>query len=387
MTPEGPISQALRPMSRRGPSAKKIALWRYEIVEAALDPTLTREQRGKLLRRVSRTPVRWPNGSDRRVSAATLYRWIAAYKAGGLDALRPKRRRDRGRRRAPLPDEVVESALRELQDDPEQPWDFLLAVLEADFPDVPISRSTLHRRVSRTPEYKRLRRQARGKRRKRFVAREPHQRWQADAKGPFTVRLVSGEEVEVHVLTVLDDATRAVLAARVVASPDLGAAVLTFRLAAERWGICEEYYADKASIFDAHAFRAGMADLGCRRIGTRAGNAQARGKIEAYHRVLGSAFVKRLPRQQVVDLVHLQQLLEGMIEGYSQVRRHRGIRQAPRDALGGRVSPRGVPRSRLHEAFLEEKRKKTDRVTGEVDLQEAGRSARARPRDVFRSPW
>jgi putative transposase len=357
---------------RKTPAPKKVALWRYEVIEAALDEGLTRKGRSQLLRRISRAPLRWPTGADRKVSVSTLYRWIDAYRKGGLDALRPKPRKDRGKRRAPLPDEVVGTALRYLQDDPDQPWTFLLAVLQADFPEVPIARSTLHRRVVATSEYKRIKRVARGRRRRtRFVAREPHQRWQADSKGPFTVRFASGEEVQVHVLTILDDASRAVLAARVVESPDLGAAVLTFRLAAERWGLCKQYYADKASIFDAHAFRAGMADLGCTRIATRKGNAPARGKIEAYHRSLGNWFVKRLHVQVVVDLVHLQQLLDAMVEVLYQPHRHRGLRMPPKEALAGRVSPRQVPRSRLHEAFLEEKRKKAHRVTGEVDLQEA----------------
>jgi putative transposase len=357
----------------RRPAPKKIALWRYEVIEAALAEELTRAERAKLLKRISRTPLRWPSGEDRRVSVATLYRWLQAYRQGGLQALRPKRRRDRGTRRAPLSQEVVGAALRSLLEDPEQPWTFLLAVLRVDFPTERITRSTLHRRVTAEPAYEEVRRARRSlrRRRKRFVARKPHRRWQADAKGYFEVRLASGEVVKVHVLTILDDATRAVLAARVVSSPDLGAAVLTFRMAAERWGLPEQYYADKASIFDAHAFRAGLAELGTQRTPTTAGNAQARGKIEAYHRVLSGWFVKRLRVQKVVDLVHLQQLLDGMIAVLYQPHRHRGLQAAPAEALAGKVSERNVPRSRLHEAFLAEKRKKAHRVTGEVELQKA----------------
>ncbi len=355
------------------PAPKKIAFWRYEVIEAALPKEFTRAERAKLLKRISRTPLRWPSGEDRRVSVATLYRWIQAYKEGGLKALRPKRRKDRGSRRAPLAQKIVNAALRSLIEDPEQPWTFLLAILAVEFPTERIARSTLHRRVLTESAYEEVKRARRSlsKKRKRFVASKPHKRWQADAKGPFELRLASGEVVKAHVLTILDDATRAVLAARVVLSPDLGAAVLTFRLAAERWGLPEQYYADRASIFDAHAFRAGLADLGVQRTPTKAGNAQARGKIERYHRVLGSWFIKRLSTQKVVDLVHLQQLLDGMIAALYQPHRHRGLKTSPEEALAGKVSERNVPRSRLHEAFLAEKRKKAHRATGEVELQQA----------------
>lgn len=353
---------------------KEIALWRYELIEEALPEDLTPRERGKILRRVSRSLVRWPTGSTRRISLATLYRWLQAYQAGGLRGLRPKARKDKGKPRRRLPAEVVASALRHLEEDPEQSLTFLLAVLRAEFRArrIKIPRTTLQRRLKAHPGYERVKRaRAQRRRRGRFVAPAPHRIWQTDAKGPFDVRLTSGETVSVHVLSVLDDATRAILAALVVPSPDLGAAVRTFQQAALRWGLPEKLYADRASIFDSRPFRAGLADMGAHRIWTKARNAPVRGKIEAYHRVLGGWFTERLRRQEVVDLVHLQQLLDGVIGSLYQPHTHRGIKVSPEEALAGRVSERTVPPSRLHEAFLQEKRKKAHPTTGEVELQGA----------------
>ncbi|MGE3361793.1 MAG: DDE-type integrase/transposase/recombinase [Acidimicrobiia bacterium] len=275
-----------------------------------------------------------------------------------------------------MPADVVTEALRRLEADPHQPLSFLVSVLEAHFRsqgrELKLPRSTLQRRLAATPAYERVQRaRGRTRRRVRFVASEPHQRWQTDAKGPFTIALASGERVAVHVLTILDDATRAVLAARVVRSPTTAEAVRVFREAALRWGLCEYLYADRASIFDAHSFRGGLAQLGVHRINSRARNAPARGKIEAYHRTIEASFVKRLAVQVVLDLVHLQQLLEGVLLGYYQRRRHRGLRQSPEQALGGRVSTRTVPPTRLVEAFREQRTLRAHRVTGEVELQQA----------------
>lgn len=356
------------------PDPKAIALWRYELIQEALPQGLTRRERGKILRRISRSPVRWPTGATRRVSLATLYRWLQAYQARGLRGLRPKARKDKGKPRRRLPAEVVASALRHLEEDPEQPLTFLLAVLRAEFRDkrIKIPRTTLQRRLKAHPGYERVKRaRAQRRRRGRFVAPAPHRIWQTDAKGPFPVRLTSGETLLVHVLSILDDATRAILAALVVLSPTLGAAVRTFQQAALRWGLCEQLYADRASIFDSHPFRAGLADLGAHRIWTKARNAPVRGKIEAYHRVLGLWFTKRLGRQQVVDLVHLQQLLDGVIGSLYQPHRHRGIKVPPQEALAGKVSERAIPPTRLHEAFLQEARKKAHPTTGEVELEGA----------------
>ena len=364
-------------MSKKPPRPKDVALWRYELIEEALPTELTPRERGTILRRISRAPVRWPGGASRRVSLATLYRWLRLFREHGLAGLRPRPRKDKGKPRRRLPQPVVEAALRHLEEDPEQPLTFLLAVLRAEFraEGISIPRTTLQRRVHAHPDYARVKRaraaRRRERRRGRFVARAPHDLWQTDAKGPFGVRLADGSRIKVHVISVLDDATRAILSALVVPSPDLGAAVRVFREAALRWGLPAKLYADRASIFDSHAFRGGLAELGAHRIQTVAGNAPARGKIEAYHRVLGLWFTERLRRQEVVDLLHLQQLLDGVIGALYQPHVHRGIKVAPEEALAGRVSHRTVPPSRLHEAFLQEKRKKAHVTTGEVELQGA----------------
>jgi hypothetical protein len=359
-------------MAVRKPAPKGIARWRYEQIEEALDERLHGEARGLILRRVSRVPVRWPSGITKRISLATLYRWVRSFLGGGLAALQPKRRSDRGRVRCPLPEDVVQEAVRLLSKDPGMPLSFLSGVLEARFAErkLRIVRSTLQRRLSAHPGYRRIQRaRRRSRRRTRFVARAPHEIWQTDAKGPLRLCLVSGIEIVFHVLSILDDATRAVLAAIVASRPDLGAAVLAFRRAAVRWGLPERLYADRASIFDSRAFRCGLAQMGAYRIPTRPRNAEAHGKIEAYHRTLTLWFAKRLPHQRVVDLRHLQLLLDGVIHSLYQPHRHRGLKSSPEQALAGRVSSRSIPPTRLFEAFQQEKRLKAHPKTGEVEIQ------------------
>lgn len=354
-------------MAKR-PDSRQIAFWRYEQIEEALAPEFSREGRAHILERKSRTPVCWPSGDTRPVSLPTLYRWLSLYRTGGLEALRARPRRDLGKKRSRLPAEVVKEALRLLTEDPGLSFTLLLAVLKATFANTDIARSTLQRRLAEHPSYQRMRRAKKHRRRRiRFVARAPHDIWHCDAKGPVSVRLTSGEQILFHILSILDDATRAVLAAIIVLSPDLGAAVRAFRVAALRFGLPARLYADRASIFDSWAFRAGLAALGAHRIRTRARNAEAHGKIEAYHRTLVRWYTDRLAHQQVVDLVHLQQLLDGVI-GLYQGHYHRSIKTTPQLALAGRAAPRQVPPTRLMEAFRQERKLKAHRKTGEVEI-------------------
>lgn len=349
--------------------SKQIAFWRYERIEEAADESLHPSQRGRILRRISKTPVIWPSGRSKRISVSTLYRWVKQYWQGGLQALQPQPRKDRGTTRQKLPDEVVQEALRLLSEDPSMTLTFLLTALSVTFAQshIRITRSTLQRRLAAQPAYTRIKKAATHKRRRtRFVAKAAHDIWQTDAKGPVKVLLTSGCSLLFHILSIIDDATRCVLAALIAQRANLAAAVRVLRMAALRWGLPKSLYADRASIFDSEAFRMGLALMGSYRIPTRPRNAEARGKIEAYHRTLAMWFSDRLPGQQVIDLIHLQQLLDGVIGSLYQPHKHRSLICSPQDALAGRVSDRTVPPTRLFDAFRQEKTLKAHGKTGEV---------------------
>lgn len=356
-------------MSKPPQDPKSIALWRYAQIEPLLHEDLQAEGRGELVRQMSSKAVVWPSGEVKPVSVASFYRWLERYEQSELSGLRSRLRSDRGQVHRSFPPGLIEAAIAHLTEDPTQSLPFLCQVLEAEFAEFEavVAPSTLQRRLAAHPDYARIQRaRKRERRRTRFCARASHDIWQTDAKGPVTIRLANALLLTFHVLTILDDATRAVLAAIVALRANLASAVRVFRQAALRFGLPKSLYADKASIFDSLAFRSGLAQMGSYRIPTRPRNAAARGKIEAYHRTLSKWFFKRLPTQQVVDLDHLQQLLDGIIEGVYMPHKHRSLGCSPAKALGGIVSPRAVPPTRLTEAFRQERWLKAHRKTGEV---------------------
>jgi transposase InsO family protein len=360
-----------KPEDLKPVNPRKIAHWRYEQITDLLDDTLTRRERRVLLGRITRAPVRWPSGREEEISETTLYRWIRAWKARGIEGLMPRRPKGRKPRR-PLKRGLVERAIALLREEPRRSLTMIQALLKCEKRGK-VTRSTLHRRLQAHRAYPSLRRMARGngdrRLRRRFEASRPHQIWQSDSKGPFTVRFVKDHrKVSVHVMTVLDDFSRGVLAVRIVLAPDLRAAVLVFRSAAGRWGLPGKFYADRASIFDSYAFRGGLAELGVHRIKTRVRNASARGKIEAYHRIIESWFIRELRHQRVHDLEHLNRLITGLLESLYMEHRHRSLKKTPREALAGCLSERQVSLDRLTDAFLLRTEKKTHPKTGEVEL-------------------
>jgi len=350
---------------------RKIAQWRYEQIEELLEDTLTQHERRVLLKRLARVPMRWPTGKERPISEATLYRWLRAYHRGKIDGLSPKPLRHR-REPLRLKRSLLERAVALLREEPRRSLTMLAAFLKAER-GVLVPRSTLHRHLQAHRAYPALRRLARGNLerslRRRFQATRPHQIWQCDSKGPFQVRFGAKRSLrDVHVFTILDDFSRATLSVVVSEKANLAAAIGVFQAAARRWGLPGKLYADQASIFHSTAFRQALAELGVHRIRGRARNAPARGKIEAYHRVLEAWFIRELRHERVHDLQHLERLLTGLLESLYMNHRNRSIKKSPREALGETVSDRQVSLDRLQDAFLVRLEKKSHPKTGEVEL-------------------
>ena len=77
-----------------------MALFRHGLIGELSRRELSQGERAQALRRLSQQRV-MPPGSDvtRGYSSPTLERWLYAFKAGGLEALVPRGRADRGRGR------------------------------------------------------------------------------------------------------------------------------------------------------------------------------------------------------------------------------------------------------------------------------------------------
>ena len=85
------------------PKAEKLALFRFGLVASFVIEAL---HRGELTRRAEEIAARqydFPDSRRRTISVDTLLEWAKRYRQGGLEALAPKPRQDRGQARAITP--------------------------------------------------------------------------------------------------------------------------------------------------------------------------------------------------------------------------------------------------------------------------------------------
>ena len=363
------------------PDPYAIAAWRFEQIAPLIDASLDESARRAALRERLRTAVEWPGADARQrrgrppvnkpIPKSTLYRWLKAYRTEGYLGLMPEPRADRGHARRSATPAWVGYALGLLYEQPYRSLTQLEVYLKLQFADYRLSRSSLARQLRAHPAMggiEKLRKGTHSKLRSRYEAEYPHEGWQLDAKGPFPVRLTDGRRLAVHVLTILDDYSRTALAGRIALAENTAGAIGVFETAVAKWGLADRFQFDLGSAFESNAFRQGLAQLGIHRNAVKPRTPQWQGKIEAYHRCLSRWFVHELRAQEILDLEHLQQLLEAMLALMYNPHHHREIATTPDKRLAGRLSERRVSLHDLQRAFFVETTAKAHPNTGEVHL-------------------
>src|SRR2546430_12192566 len=69
---------------KRAARAEQVALFRYQLIREAADPSLSTRQRGRLVRELAAKAHPGPFGDPVTVSRETVDRWIRAWRAGGV---------------------------------------------------------------------------------------------------------------------------------------------------------------------------------------------------------------------------------------------------------------------------------------------------------------
>jgi putative transposase len=260
-----------------------VALFRSEIVGVLTRLDLPRGERAARLQRLSQQRFRPPGATATRTFAVpTLERWYRRYKKGGLAALRPEPRADKGAARALTPEQqelICEVRREHASASAELILDTL--VLEGRIDRGAISPSAVRRLLSAHGLDRRtLRCGSDGKQRLRWEAERPGALWHGDVchGAPLVLDHDTKKPVRVHAL--LDDASRYVLAIEAMHQEReidmLGLLVRAIR----KHGPPDAIYLDNGSTYRGHTLALACARMGTTLVHAKPYDAPARGKME-----------------------------------------------------------------------------------------------------------
>ena len=313
--------------------AGQIALHRWAVIAEATSDRLSSAERGALVRGIAGRAHTHPDGSSRRYSRGTIDRWIRAWRAGGLEGLRPSERSDAGTVRAHP--ELAEDAVALRLELPSRSAAQIASIIFHRH-GVTVSERTVRDQLRR----KGLHREALEAEPKvfgRYEAGRPNERWITDVLvGPWVPHPKVDTSVRAKLFLVVDDHSRLLVDGVFYAYENARACQEMLRRAIVRRGVPEVLYADNGAPFKNAWLARTCAVLGVRLVHSQPYSPEGRGqagKTEPLHPrrllVRGHPSRDRQPRSP-------QRPVRGVGGGRRQPAYPRRDRPGPDQTLRGR---------------------------------------------------
>ena len=289
-----------------------------------------------------------PRGLRCKPTVSTVWRWLRAYRKGGLFALCPKPRKDRGTLRAFGP-ELLQRAVslrQEGKKDKRATRSVIDILVRQHSPEpLQIARSTLDRHIARLGV---SRRQLHSLGRRPFTRIETHAPFELVVTdfhhGPYVRVGQRGEARRALLCAFIDHYSRFVPEGRYYFHEDFEALRFGFRRLLAAYGLAVKLYADNGASFQARRFHGACTHLGITLVHSKPYVAESRGVIERYNRTLKEQFESEVRERD--ELLTLDEL-NSYHQAWLGERYHRDVHsetgQAPLDRFRQNAVVRPAP--------------------------------------------
>jgi transposase InsO family protein len=345
--------------------AEAVATFRHAVIGPVCARELSRGDLAEALRELASIRVR-PPGSKLTVtySVPTLERWLYAYRQGGLAALQPRGRSDKGRGRH-LTDELRQLICDIRREHPSASARLIVQTLETDGRlAIGTIKPTTVRKLLRQKGLDRIavRDGTGAKTRLRWQAAAPDALWHADVCHGPTLHL-AGVRTPIRIHGMLDDCSRYVVALEAHASEREQDMLHVLSRALRLHGKPDLVFLDNGSTYRGEVLQTACSRLGISLVHARPYDPEARGKIERFWRTLRQGCLDHLGH--VGSLDDINQRLAVFLDRHYHLAPHAGLMgRAPLSvyAPAGR-EPNHVTESQLREALAVRERRRVRRDT------------------------
>jgi transposase InsO family protein len=333
-----------------------IALFRYGLIAPLLFAPLPEGQLAAALKEIAAKPYQIPYSKRSRVGVTTLRRYLALYRQGGFEALRPRSRSDKGSLRA-FPQAALDAAIALRQQQPARTTTTLVQLLRRD-PSLklaqPINAHTLTTQLRRRGQSRRALAQS-GRAYRRFEREHSNSLWQGDAMvGPWLPDPgVAGKKRRAHLFCFLDDHSRLVPHAEFFWDEALPRLERVLKVALLRRGLPQAIYVDNGQVYSANQLGAACASLAIQRLHTAPYSPQAKGKQERFFETVRLQFMPEVEVSQIATLEELNESFWAWLACIYHRAEHRETGQTPLERFqAGLAAVRPANPQALHAAFL-----------------------------------
>lgn len=344
-------------------SRRAVALFRYAVLGPLVSARLEHGDRVALFVAASRRDHVTADGRVVRISARTIEAWYYAYRAAGLEGLKPTAREDCGTSRS-MSEAVRATVLRAKREKPRRSIRRIIRMLERAKLVRPgeLSHSSVHRLLAREGISARPSRRddedgdVVGTRveRRSFIAEHVGDLWVGDALHVHRrVRFPDGRIGKAYLLSQIDSASRYITHSYLAAREQDSDQEHGLKQAILKYGVPRLYYVDRGPAYTARSLRSICPDLGCRLLHAGKRDAPAKGVIERWHRTWREEVEDELPRE-VIALEDLCAFHFAWLAREYHIRAHETTGLPPRERFLAELHELrpAPPLPRLTEIFL-----------------------------------
>lgn len=352
-----------------------IAQFRLALIAPVLHGLYPDASRNAYYRRVTQDSLTLPDGSVVQYSYKTLSKWVSLYQNGGIEALMPKERSDKGSTRA-LTDTAIEEIYRLKREFPRlNATQIHRHLVEGSFLPHTVSVCAVQRFI-RHNDLKSAR-NPNVQDRKAFEEDAFGKMWQADTCYlPYITE--NGQRRRVYCIMIIDDHSRMLVGGGLFYNDNAYNFQKVLKQAVAAHGIPMKLYVDNGCSCSNEQLSLICGSIGTVLLHTKIRDGASKAKIERQFRTLKETWLYGLDLESVTSLTQFNELLRDCIRSYNTAF-HSGIGTTPMERyLQTRFSIR-MPKSRewLEECFLNRVTRKVkkdatisiDRVSYDVPMQ------------------
>ena len=279
----------------------EMAYFRFALIAPVIQGTFNDDSVAAYCRRVTETPALKPDGSLFQYKPATLERWANLYKAGGMEALMPRERSDKGSVRR-LTDEAINEVYKLKERFPKLDAVQIHSRLVQDgLIPASVSPRTLQRFI-KANNLKAAAASGPLKDRKAFEEPFFGSMWQADTCFFPHVPDGGGKKQRTYLIAIVDDHSRMVVGARLFFEDNSYSFQKVFKDSVSAFGIPNKLYVDHGPSYENSQLSFICGSIGTVLIHAPVRDGAAKGKCERMFGTLKSRWLNGLDLGQILSI-------------------------------------------------------------------------------------
>ena len=337
---------------------RELAYFRFALIAPVIQGTFADASIAAYCRRVTDKPITRPDGTPFQYKPATLERWVTLYRAGGMDALIPRDRSDKGSVRS-LSDECILEVYRLKEKFPRlDAVQIHVRLVQEGLLPATVSPRTVQRFIKanglQSPA-------ASGPLKDRKAFEEPYfgAMWQADTCFFPYVPDGSGKRRRTYLMAIVDDHTRMIVGARIFFEDNAYNFQKLLKDAVATAGIPQKLYCDHGASYENSQLKFICGSIGAVLLYAPIRDGAAKAKVERTFGVLKGRWLNGLDVEQIHSIDDFNRELTEAVRKHN-LTVNSSTEQTPMDrflATRGRIR---IPESEdwLNECFMNRERRK-----------------------------